>query len=76
MKDTMKSILNAPIVQRLRLVENRRVERATRRRKFLQTKVNETAVALDAKVKEDLREQLKDLDDLFSTDGYDASIDD
>ena len=77
MKETLKTIVNAPIVQKLRLLENKRVERWVQRRKLVQTKMNDMAAALDAKMKDDLRDQLKDLDDLLTPmDGYESSVDD
>lgn len=74
MKDVLKSITNAPIIKRLRLMENKRVERYVQRRKLVQTKLNDTAVALDKQMKADLRDQIQDLNDLLM-DGYNASID-
>lgn len=76
MKETLKNIVNAPIVQRLRLLENKRVERFVQRRKLIQTKMNDVAEALDAKIKNDFRDQLNDINDLLKPlDGYESSVD-
>lgn len=68
MKETLKTLTNAPIVQKLRVLENRKMERWQTRKKLFQTKLSETAKALDAQIKEDLRQQIKDIETILLED--------
>lgn len=68
MKETLKTLTNAPIVQKLRILENRKMERWQTRKKLIQTRLDDAAKALDAQIKEDLRQQIKDIETILLED--------
>jgi hypothetical protein len=65
MKDTFARITNAPFIQKLRAIEKRKMDRLASRQKKIKQDMQDKWTQIDLQMKEDVREHIKDIQDLL-----------
>lgn len=65
MKDTITRITNTPFIQKLRMIEKRKMDRLVSRQKKMKQQVQEKWTQLDVQMKDDIRQHIKDIEELL-----------